>query len=330
MTLLHVEDLHTHFVMRDIGNRVQVARALNAVSFQLDAGEILGLVGETGAGKSLTALSIMGLLRPPAHIVRGRVLFNGQDLVTMPGEALTQIRGSDIAMVGQNPRGALDPLSRVGKQIARVVRTHRPEIGRAEARDQSIEAMRRVGIPDARHRAQAWPHELSGGMAQRVLIAMALINGPQLLIADEPTTGLDVTVQAQILDLLRDLVREMNMAALIITHDLGVVAQYCDRVSVMFAGRIFEEGPIESVYRDPRHPYTRALISSSPEKLDLRSDDTYAGAPPNLFALPSGCYYADRCAYAAEVCQQEPPNEKISESHRALCHIASRVPETTS
>lgn len=322
MTLLEVQNLHTHFITRDIGNQVQVAKALNSVSFQVEAGEVLGLVGETGAGKSLTALSIMGLLRPPAEIVEGAISFEGRDLVAMRIAELNKIRGAAIAMVGQNPRGALDPLTRIGEQIARVARAHDPQLSKSNAATMAVAAMDRVGIADAPARAMAWPHELSGGMAQRVLIAMALINRPRLLIADEPTTGLDVTVQAQILDLLRELVEELNMGAMIITHDLGVVAQYCNRTAVMYAGRIVEEGSTGAVFGQPTHPYTQALIGSTPEKLDFSVDLDEIGGPPNLYALPPGCHYIDRCPRAAEACTRIPSNVAISDTHHALCHFA--------
>jgi oligopeptide/dipeptide ABC transporter ATP-binding protein len=326
VTLLEVQNLHTHFITRDIGNQVQVAKALNSVSFQVEAGEILGLVGETGAGKSLTALSIMGLLRPPAEIVEGKISFEGRDLVAMRISELNKIRGAAIAMVGQNPRGALDPLTRIGEQIARVARAHDPKLSKSNAARMAVAAMDRVGIADAPARAEAWPHELSGGMAQRVLIAMALINGPRLLIADEPTTGLDVTVQAQILDLLRELVQELNMGAMIITHDLGVVAQYCNRTAVMYAGRIVEEGSTGAVFGQPAHPYTQALIGSTPEKLDFSIGLDEGGGPPNLYGLPPGCHYIDRCPRAADACISIPSNVAISESHHALCHFAVGSP----
>jgi len=319
VSLLVVEDLHTHFVSRDLDNRVRTAKALNSVSFALAEGEVLGLVGETGAGKSLTAFSIMGLLRPPARIVQGSVRFAGQELVGLAPEQLNAVRGARIAMVGQNPRGALDPLTRVGEQIVRVILAHQA-VSREAARAAALEAMARVGIPDPARRFRSWPHELSGGMAQRVLIAMALVNRPTLLIADEPTTGLDVTVQAQILDLLRTLVREMNMAALVITHDLGVVAHYCSRMAVMFAGRIIEMGPVEAVFGTPRHPYTQALIAATPENLTLDGASPLGGRPPDLFALPPGCHYVDRCPIATEACNALPPWRSVAADHGALCH----------
>ena len=264
MSLLEVQGLRTQFVSRDIDNQVRVAEALNDVSFSLDAGRVLGIVGETGAGKSLTAQSICGLLRPPARIVGGTVRFDGQELTAMAPEALNRLRGAQIAMVVQNPRTSLDPLTRVGDQLVRIHQAH-AGVSVADSRARALEMMRAVGIPDPQSRARAWPHELSGGMAQRVLIAMALMNAPRLLIADEPTTGLDVTVQAQILDLLRDLVDRFSMAAMIITHDLGIVAHYCDEVAVMFAGGIVESGPVRAVFRAPGHPYTRTLIAATPE-----------------------------------------------------------------
>lgn len=319
MTLLVVEDLHTHFVTRDLDNRVRTAKALNSVSFVLAEGEILGLVGETGAGKSLTALSIMGLLRPPARVVAGSIRFSGQELVNLDLASLNRIRGSRIAMVGQNPRGALDPLTRVGDQIVRVIRAHQ-DVSPNVAQRQALEAMARVGIPDPDRRFRSWPHELSGGMAQRIVIAMALVNRPQLLVADEPTTGLDVTVQAQILDLLRTLVREMNLGALVITHDLGVVAHYCERMAVMFAGRIIEMGPVGDVFDRPQHPYTRALIAATPENLELAGAAMTGMQPPDLYALPPGCHYIDRCSIAADVCATAPPWQAVGAHQAVLCH----------
>jgi len=287
MKLLSVEDLHTHFVSRSLDNEVRVARALNGVGFSLERGRILGLVGETGAGKSLTALSIMGLLRPPARIVAGRIDFEGQDLVSLPPERLNALRGDRLALIVQNPRASLDPLARIGDQLARAHRAHR-KVDAAAAQRRAVEMLAAVGLPDPERRARAWPHELSGGMAQRVLIAMALINEPKLVIADEPTTGLDVTVQAQILDLIQGMVRARGLGAIVITHDLGVVAHYCDDVAVMYAGGIVEQGATRDVLSRPRHPYTINLVDSTPERLVIGSGRVFGGAPPNLFALPEG------------------------------------------
>lgn len=321
MTLLQVRDLQTHFISRNMDNQVRVARALNGVNLSLEAGKVLGIVGETGAGKSLTAQSITGLLRPPARIVGGSIRFDGRELVGMEDEALNRIRGSEIAMVVQNPRSSLDPLTRVGEQLVRLHQVHTG--GPIEAsRARAIEMMTAVGIPDPQSRAQAWPHELSGGMAQRVLMAMALMNAPKLLIADEPTTGLDVTVQAQILDLLRDLVARFQMATMIITHDLGVVAHFCDDMVVMFAGNVVEAGPVRDVFAAPAHPYTRSLIAATPERLRIGTGMVLGGQPPNLYDLPSGCALQGRCPLARPVCATPVPNRRVGDGHVALCHLA--------
>jgi oligopeptide/dipeptide ABC transporter ATP-binding protein len=324
MTLLKVEGLRTHFISRDIDNQVRTAQALNDVSFTLDAGRVLGIVGETGAGKSLTAQSIVGLLRPPARIVGGKVWFEGRELTAMSPEELNAVRGSEIAMVVQNPRTSLDPLTRVGPQLVRIHQAHRGGPV-AASRARALEMMAAVGIPDPESRARAWPHELSGGMAQRVLIAMALMNEPKLLIADEPTTGLDVTVQAQILDLLRDLVARFDMATMIITHDLGVVAHFCDDLLVMFAGAVVESGPVADVFAKPAHPYTRNLIAATPERLRMGTAGVLGGPPPDLYNPPTGCLMRGRCAFARETCQTPPPNRQIGGTHRALCHFAGQL-----
>jgi oligopeptide/dipeptide ABC transporter ATP-binding protein len=321
MTLLAVENLHTHFISRSLDNEIRVARALNGVSFSLERGRILGLVGETGAGKSLTALSIMGLLKPPARIVAGTIGFEGKDLAALPPDELNKLRGDRLALIVQNPRASLDPLSRIGDQLARVHRAHRGADA-ASARRRAVEMLAAVGLSDPERRAQAWPHELSGGMAQRVLIAMALINEPQLVIADEPTTGLDVTVQAQILDLIQHTVRSRSLGAIIITHDLGVVAHYCDDVAVMYAGGIVEHGTTRDVLTKPRHPYTINLVDSTPERLVIGSGRVFGGVPPNLFALPEGCHYQARCPRAAEICRTTPPWVGAADGPKARCHFA--------
>jgi oligopeptide/dipeptide ABC transporter ATP-binding protein len=322
MSLLSVKDLQTHFIFHDIDNQLREARALNKVNLSLDAGQILGIVGETGAGKSLTAQSICGLLRPPARIVGGSVVFDGRDLLTIPEEELNNIRGADIAMVVQNPRSSLDPLTRIGEQLVRIHQTHTggPLDG---SRQKAMEMMQAVGIPDPQHRFTAWPHELSGGMAQRVLIAMALMNEPKLLIADEPTTGLDVTVQAQILDLLKELVARFDMASIIITHDLGIVAHYCDQVAVMFAGEIIEQGTLRDVFLQPAHPYTQQLLASTPERLKLGTETQLGGQPPDLFNLPVGCLSQARCPLATDICRTSPPMVSLSNDHSARCHFAN-------
>ena len=325
MTLLSVEDLHTHFVARDLDNEVRTARALNGVTFALEAGRALGIVGETGAGKSLTAHSVMGLLRPPARIVKGRIVLEGRELTRLAAGELNALRGDRMALVVQSPRAALDPLSPVGDQLIRVQKRHR-RIGTLAARAYAIATLSAVGIADATRRMRAFPHELSGGMAQRVLIALALINEPRLLIADEPTTGLDVTVQAQILDLIGTLRRERGIGLLLISHDLGVVAHACDEMAVMFAGRIVEHGPVARVFAAPAHPYTRALIAASPERLRLGETRFAATAPPDLYALPAGCTYRDRCPLAAPACGSAPPLVALAPGHGALCFFAGAKP----
>jgi peptide/nickel transport system ATP-binding protein/oligopeptide transport system ATP-binding protein len=321
MSLLCVSNLKTHFIFRDIDNQLREAKALNNISLSLDAGRILGIVGETGAGKSLTAQSICGLLRPPAKIVGGTVQFDDQDLLTLSPDELNEIRGADIAMVVQNPRSSLDPLTRIGDQLMRIHQTHSGGPISVSHR-KALEMMVAVGIPDPEQRQKAWPHELSGGMAQRVLIAMALMNEPKLLIADEPTTGLDVTVQAQILDLLKELVIQFNMASMIITHDLGIVAHYCDEVAVMFAGEIIEQGSVRDVFLNAAHPYTQSLLASTPERLSLGSKPQIGGQPPDLFNLPTGCLSQDRCAFVTDICKTMPPFKTIADGHSARCHHA--------
>lgn len=321
--LLRVSDLHVHFVAHDRFNNERTARALNGVSLQIHRGQIFGLVGETGAGKSLTAHAVMQLLREPARLVRGAIHFEGQDLAQLTEDDMNSLRGDRIAMVVQSPKTSLDPLTRVGEQIARIHRVHR-KASEAQAREKALQMLRAVGIPDPESRAQAWPHELSGGMAQRVLIAMALVNDAQLIIADEPSTGLDVTVQAQILDLLRATVRTRQMASLLITHDLGVVAQYCDQVGVMFAGSLVEAGPVAEVFTRPRHPYTRHLLDSSPDRIVLGKSQTRAGTAPDLYNLPPGCPYQNRCTRVQDVCRDHLMDLPEDTRHGVRCHF----PET--
>jgi oligopeptide/dipeptide ABC transporter ATP-binding protein len=315
MAVLEVTDLHTHIV-----SPTGTVTALNGVSFSIEENEIVGLIGETGAGKSLSAWSIIGLVEEPVRVVRGQARFKGKDLTAISSSELRALRGRDISLIVQNPRGSLDPLRSVGKQLATVYRVHKGG-SRAQARRKAFEMLEAVGIPDPVRRAKAYPHELSGGMAQRVLIAMAMMNDPGLLIADEPTTGLDVTVQAQILDLIRLRTQEVGSSVLLITHDLGVVAHYCHRVAVMFAGRIVEMAPTPELFASPRHPYTQALIGSTPERLKLGDQVPKAGQPPDLENLPEGCHYAYRCKFAEEICRQPVPLRRVGEQHTALCHF---------
>ena len=324
MTLLAIEDLHVEFATRGLDNRLRVAQALNGVSFAVGAGEILGLVGETGAGKSLTALAAMGLLRPPARIPRGRIQVEGTDIIGLDEAALGRIRGRRMTMIVQSPLTSLDPLTRIGAQLVRMQRVHGTASG-AAARERAEAMLAAVRIPDPKRRLQAWPHELSGGMAQRVLIAMALVNDPVLVIADEPTTGLDVTVQAQVLDTLRDLVEARHLGAVVITHDLGVVAHYCQRVAVMFAGRIVEDGPVKEIFARPAHPYTQSLIASTPGRIARLGWTVTAGTPPDLYDLPQGCLYRDRCPRAAPACLVAPYRLALSPMHGAACHFAEEA-----
>ena len=325
MSLLTVEDLHVHFVARGIDNRVRTARALNGITFELGEGEVLGLVGETGAGKSLTALALLGLLQPPAVVAGGRIRFEGHELNVLDSGTRDHVRGKRLTMIPQSPHTSLDPLARIGEQLVRMQREH-GSVSRADAWRRAAQMLAEVRIPAPEQRLKAWPHELSGGMAQRVLIAMALINRPRLVIADEPTTGLDVTVQAEVLDTLKELVRAQGMSAIIITHDLGIVAHYCDRVAVMFAGTIVERGPTREVFRGQGHPYTRALIASTHKRIAQRGYAQVGGAPPDLYALPAGCLYRDRCAMAADVCARAPVLVSLNAAHAALCHFAAEMP----
>jgi len=322
MSLLCVEDLHTHFVTRDRDDRVITARALNGVSFTLEKGRILGLVGESGAGKSLTVTSVLGLLHPPARVVAGRAMFEGRDLLAMDRRAQAALRGSRVGFVVQSPKASLDPLARIGEQLVRVQRAHTKR-SRAQAMERAEAILAAVGIPDPKRRLAAWPHEFSGGMAQRAVIALALVNEPHLLVADEPTTALDVTVQAQVLDMLSAQVRERGIGAILVTHDLGVVAQYCDDMAVMFAGKVVEQGPVAAVFRRPTHPYTAALLAATPERLQLGHGARLGGPPPDLYNLPEGCFYSPRCARAADRCREVPPLWHDG-PHVAACHFAAQ------
>jgi oligopeptide/dipeptide ABC transporter ATP-binding protein len=288
--LLKVTDLHTSFYTRD-----GVVRAVDGIDFEVDRGEIMGLVGESGCGKSVTSLSIMRLVARPGRIESGTVMFDGMDLLTLRDDEMRRIRGDRISMIFQQPTSSLNPVWDVGRQIAEVLELHRKMTGKA-ARARALELLKMVGIPDPERRLKAYPHEMSGGMAQRVMIAMALACEPELLIADEPTTALDVTIQAQILDLMRNLRDETGTAIVLITHDLGVVAEMCDRVAVMYAGEIVEQTDVVSLFRDPLHPYTRGLIGSIPVVGDVHDElSVIPGNVPNLIDLPTGCRFAPRC-----------------------------------
>ena len=285
-----------------------IARAVDGVSFSIAEGETLGLVGESGCGKSVTSLSILRLIsEPPGEILGGSTIrFRGRDLLSLPERDMRKVRGNDIAMIFQEPMTSLNPVFTVGEQIAEAVRLHRGA-SRQEARERAIEMLRLVGIPAPDKRARDYPHQLSGGQRQRVMIAIALCCDPELLIADEPTTALDVTIQAQILDLLVELRERLGMALLLITHDLGVVAQVCDRVAVMYAGRIVEQAPVERIFQDPRHPYTQGLLRAIPQ-LGRNADRlvTIPGQVPSALAWPTGCRFRLRCPFAWDRCLEEP------------------------
>jgi peptide/nickel transport system ATP-binding protein len=302
--LLEVRNLQTHFPIR-----AGLVRAVDGVSFDLDRGELLGLVGESGCGKSMTALSVMRLISPPGKIVNGEILFDGKDLLKLSDSEMREMRGDDIAMIFQDPMTSLNPVFRVGEQIAEALRLHR-KLSRSEARKATIEAMREVAIPDPARRVDDYPHQLSGGMRQRVMIAMALACNPKLLIADEPTTALDVTIQAQILELLDDLRKQRELAVLLITHDLGVVAEVADRVAVMYTGRIVEESPVDELFARPKHPYTEGLLRSVPKLTNAELNknerlETIEGVVPRPTDLPPGCHFAPRCRHRMPRCTAE-------------------------
>ena len=312
--LLDVEDLHTHF---EVGRRTY--RAVNGVSFAIRPNECLGLVGESGSGKSVTALSLLGLVAsPPGVITGGRIALEGRNLLDLPHRAIRRIRGRDVAYVFQDPLSTLHPLFRVGDQLVEAIQQHRP-MSRQAARERAVSLLNQVRIPNAERRADQYPHELSGGMRQRVGIAMALSNDPQLIIADEPTTALDVTVQAQILALIQNLRESKGTAVLFITHDFGVVSQVCDRVAVMYAGRIVEIGPTADILDNPRHPYTRRLIDCVPRLGEPDNEPTaIPGLPPAADALPEGCAFADRCDLAVEACRHGEIGLNATDSERQV------------
>ena len=299
-----------------------VLRAVDDVSFQVGRGEIVGLVGESGAGKSLTSEAILRLIRCPPGRVTGEVWFRGKNLLTLDEGALAEIRGKDIAMIFQNPGASLNPVFRVGDQMLEAMSVHLPE-PRAALRDRVTEILGRVGIPSPRARARDYPHQFSGGMAQRVMIGMGISCVPSLLIADEPTTALDVTIQAQVLALIRRLAREMGVAVLLVSHDLGIISQMCHRVLVMYAGRVVEAASVASVFRAPAHPYTRGLIDCLPRLDGNGRLGAIAGTMPGLAALPAGCRFHPRCPIAEPRCGVETPALRpLGAGHLAACHLA--------
>jgi oligopeptide transport system ATP-binding protein len=321
--LLDVENLHVEF-----RTATGVAKAVNGANFRLAEGETLAILGESGCGKSVTAQAIMGILdTPPGYVTGGEVRYRGVDLLKLKEEERRQVRANRIAMVFQDALSALNPVFTVGFQLGELFRKHRG-MSRADAKKRSIELLDQVKIPAARQRVGEYPHQFSGGMRQRVMIAMALALDPEILIADEPTTALDVTVQAQIMNLLAEVQRERNMGLILITHDMGVVADVADRISVMYAGRVVEEAPVYDIYARPAHPYTKALLESIP-RVDLKGQQlsVIKGLPPTLTNIPPGCPFAPRCRYARDVCRQDPPPPayQVSPNRTARCHFWQEV-----
>jgi peptide/nickel transport system ATP-binding protein len=317
--LLEVKDLSVHFRTED-----GLVKAVDGVSFSIMPGEALGVVGESGSGKSVTFMTVMGLTRSKNAIIEGQILFQGEDLVKVPKEELRQFRGRRISMIFQDPMTSLHPFYKVGDQISEAIRAHN-KVSKREAMDQSIEMLRRVGIPKPDERAKQYPHEFSGGMRQRAMIAMALSLNPDLLIADEPTTALDVTVQAQILDLIDRLKSEFNAAIVIVTHDMGVVAEHADNIQVMYAGKIVETGNRDAIYYDAQHPYTWGLLESIPRLNETGTRERLhpiKGLPPSLIFVPPGCAFNPRCPHAFEPCTVEvPPLLPSDGNHAAACHL---------
>lgn len=317
--LLEIKNLQTHFPTKE-----GIVKAVNDVSFHIDEGELLGLVGESGCGKSITALSIMRLISAPGKIVGGSIKFNDIELVNASEKKMRELRGNDIAMIFQDPMTSLNPVYTVGEQIAEAIRLHR-KLSKKEAWDAAIAAMEEVAIPSPSTRVNDYPHQLSGGMRQRVMIAMALACEPELLIADEPTTALDVTIQAQILELLNELRKTRKLAILLITHDLGVVAETADRVCVMYTGKIVEESNVDQIFEEPKHPYTKGLLNSVPklsEKKLIGENrlSTIEGTVPSPTSLPDGCHFAPRCEYKKEICTHgEIPLYEIENSIKVRC-----------
>jgi peptide/nickel transport system ATP-binding protein len=313
-----VEDLHVHFPTRE-----GLVKAVDGVSLVVNRRETLGIVGESGSGKSVTMLTVMGLVTRHEARIAGRALFDGQDLLPLSNDEMREIRGARIGMIFQDPLTALNPVHKVGDQIAEVFRVHRGTSKREGVRE-AIGLLEKVGIPQPRERAGQYPHEFSGGMRQRAMIAMALALEPDLLIADEPTTALDVTVQAQILDLIARMQDEMSMAVILITHDLGVVAEHCDRIAVMYAGRIAEDGTVRDIFHRPRHPYTWGLLHSL-TRVDRDRDARLRpieGQPPSLIHVPPGCPFHPRCPHAMDVCRVEVPLlGPAGAGHRDACHL---------
>lgn len=320
--LLDVQNLKTYFFTTD-----GVVKAVDGVDFEVHTGEILGLVGESGCGKSVTSFSILQLVDQPGKIMDGRVMFKDQNLLELDKREMTKMRGDRISMIFQQPQSSLNPVFKVGSQVAEVFQIHDREISKKDAWKKAVELLDMVGIPDAPSKAHAYPHEMSGGQAQRVMIAMALALEPELLIADEPTTALDVTIQAQILDLILELRDRMETSVILITHDLGLIAETVDRVAVMYAGRIIEQADVEVLFKEPKHPYTKGLIASVPILGNVQEElEVIPGSVPNLIDLPEGCKFAPRCRARVEndlkICvEQEPDLIDLGTGHTVRCWL---------
>jgi oligopeptide transport system ATP-binding protein len=323
MALLEVKDLRTYFYTQE-----GTVKAVDGTSYVVEEGETLGLVGESGCGKSVSALSILRLIpQPPGRIVSGEILFQGRDILKLDEDEIRKIRGNDIAMVFQEPMTSLNPVLTIGRQMTEALELHMGLHGKS-ARDRAAELLEMVGIPEARGRLDDYPHQFSGGMRQRVMIAMAMSCNPKLLLADEPTTALDVTIQAQILEVMSRLSREFGTAVIIITHNLGVVARYADRVNVMYAGRVIETASAQELYGNPKHPYTVGLLNSVPRLDETRKEKLVPieGLPPDLAHLPEGCTFYPRCAWRVDRCRDEyPPFKLVADNHYAACWESERV-----
>ncbi len=323
--LLEVEDLRTYFYTED-----GVVPAVDGISFTLDKGKTLGIVGESGCGKSVTSLSVMRLIAsPPGKIVSGRISFEGKDLLKIPEKEMRKVRGNEISMIFQEPMTSLNPVFTIGDQICEAILLHQ-KVTKRQARQQAIELLKKVGIPSAEKRVDDYPHQMSGGMRQRVMIAMALSCNSKLLIADEPTTALDVTIQAQILDLMKKVRNDFKASIMLITHDLGVVADLADDVIVMYAGKIVERAAVRHIYKNPKHPYTQGLLGSIPKLNEVKERlHVIEGTVPNPFCMPEGCRFNPRCRYAKDICiQKQPPLIKVEDNHEAACWMLTDYKET--
>jgi oligopeptide transport system ATP-binding protein len=322
-TILSVDGLKTYFQTED-----GLVKAVDGITFELKKGETLGIVGESGSGKSVTNLSVMRLIpEPPGQIAGGNIVFDGIDVLGLSIDDVREIRGKRIAMIFQDPMTSLNPFLKISTQLTEVTRLHLGHT-RAQAREHAIKMLKMVGISDAEERIDSYPHEFSGGMRQRVMIAMALSCDPELLIADEPTTALDVTIQAQILELIKDLKARLGTSVILITHDLGVVAGMTDKIIVMYAGKVFEQAPTRELFETPANPYTKGLLNSVPDPAHEQGEPLYQipGLPPDVAHLPPGCPFNDRCSYVQDICRREfPPFVTINDDHHSLCHFAEKV-----